>query len=169
MLSVQEFAQGWHRLLFAEEMPQVWSLMDAEFRRVVAQVALASARERGEPVDLLVDLLSAAEPQHPDVPGFFKVACRILQDACVVEPSLVGPGQTVRFEAPGFEVVRLYLLRDLAIDRHGERYLPDGESARALTLIVSVSDLGTWRVAGVGRVMAPGTPPTVFWEPGTNV
>lgn len=52
MLSVQEFAQDWHRLLFAQEMPQVWKQMEEVFRRVVAQVALASHRERGESVDL---------------------------------------------------------------------------------------------------------------------
>ena len=169
MVAVQEFAQAWHRLVFDQDIPEVWRLMDEDFRRVVAQTALGPAHERGEAVDLVVEDLSVAEPQRSEVDEFFGVACRMLQEACVAPPGLVGPGQTVRFEAPALEVVRLYLLRDLAIDPSGARYLPDGQSARALTLIASVHESGALRMAGVGRVMAPGWPPTVLWEPPAEV
>lgn len=82
MFAVQEFAQVWHRLLFDHEMPDVWGLMAEDFRRVVAQTALGPAFERGEAADTMVEDFSSATPQRPDIDEFFKVACRMLQEAC---------------------------------------------------------------------------------------
>lgn len=145
-------------------MPETWRLMTPEFRRVVAQVALGKARSLGGPVDVAVEALSEESPARGDLQEFFDAACIILQRACVVRPEAVGAGVTTRIEAPAFEVVRLYLLEDLPVDADGTHYLPPGESARALTLVITAG-AGTWSVAGIGRVMAPGWPPTVDWEP----
>lgn len=82
-----------------------------------------------------------------------------IQRACGVAPGGVAVGVTTGFEAPAYEVVRLYVLDDLAVDAGRERYLPAGGSVSALTLIASVEEPGIWRMAGVGRVMAPGMAP----------
>lgn len=169
MVTAQDFAQNWHRLLLQQNLRQAWALMTEDFRRVVAQVALEKARERGENVDAAVADLSEAAPPRADVHEFFSAAGTILQNSRVASPDLVGAGATTRVEAPAYEVVRLYALEDLFIDADGHRYLPPEESARALTLIATAQESGSWRMAGIGRVMAPGWPPTVLWEPPAEV
>lgn len=169
MVTAQEFAQTWHRALFEEDMTQTWQGMTMEFRRVVAQVALGKAEARGEDVHATVEALSEAVPARADVREFFGAACTILQRACVAHPDAVGAGVTTRVEAPAYEVVRLYVLDDLSTDADGHRYLPPGESARALTLIASAEPSTSWRMAGIGRVMTTGWPPTVLWEPPPEV
>lgn len=161
----QEFAQTWHRLLFDGEMEGAWRLMTQDFRRVVAQVALGTVREGGANVDAKVDELSNPEPALADFGEFLSAVRTILQNACGAAPEALGPGATTRVEAPAYEVVRLYALDDLSTDVHGRLYLPSGELARALTLIVASEGSGGWRMAGVGAVMAPGWPPTILWEP----
>lgn len=165
MTSAQGFAEAWHRLIFAQGMSEAWRLMTEDFRRVVAQTAMNSARERGEHVDATVEALSKASPKAEYVHDFYDAASKILQNACTVEPSMVKAGKTVRVEAPAYEVVRLYVLEDLAVDERGERYLPPETSARALTLIVTAEEYGSWRMAGIGAVLSPGWPPTVLWQP----
>jgi hypothetical protein len=169
MVSAQEFAQSWHGTLFEQDMNQTWRLMTEDFRRVVAQIALGKARERGENVDAVLDDLSSACPERGDLKEFFGAASAIMQKACVVPPDLVGAGITARVEAPAYEVVRLYVLEDLAVDEVGHRYLPSEASARALTLITCAEKFGSWRMAGIGAVMTPGWPPTVAWEPPATV
>lgn len=169
MMSPQAFAVNWHRLLFAGDMPATWRLMTEDFRRVIAQVALGKARAAGDDVDPVVEGLAVAAPTQPYVGDLFQAARQIMQRACVVAPDQVGAGVTTRFEAPAYEVVRLWVLEDLEVDAHGERYLPDGARAMGLTLIARVEEPGTWRMAGIGNVSSPGWPPTVLWEPAHEV
>ena len=171
MVTTHEFAQNWHRTLFDHDMSQAWQLLTEDFRRVVTYTAIGDETEQARPEDTeaIVEMLSEPSPQHPDTQKFFRIACRILQDACVVQPEMVAPGQTIRIEAPAYEVVRLYMLEDLASDTEGNPYLPPGQSARALTLITSTEEDGSMRIAGIGKVMAPGRPPTVYWEPPAQV
>ena len=150
-------------------MTQTWQGMTEDFRRVVAQVALGKVAERGGDVDVAVEALSRAAPARTDAREFFGAAYTILRRACVAHPDSVGAGAATRVEAPAYEVVRLYALEDLSTDAEGHRYLAPGESAKALTLIVSAFESTSWRMAGVGRVMAPGWPPTVLWEPPSEV
>lgn len=76
---------------------------------------------------------------------------------------------TSRVEAPAYEVVRLYVLDDLALDAVGRPYRPSAASARALTLITNMEESDSWRMAGVGGVMKPGWPPAMIWEPPSEV
>ncbi|OUM45668.1 hypothetical protein [Arthrobacter sedimenti] len=164
MMLPQVFALQWHRALFEQDMAQVWSSMTTDFRRVVAQVALGKdPRPHGE-LDPIVDELSAAVPAREDLQQFFSAACSILQNSCRVSPDSVGAGTSTRIEAPAFEVVRLYMLEDLAIDAEGNYFLQPGHAARALTLVLSAEEDESWRMAGIGGVLIPGWPPTLDWE-----
>lgn len=147
----------------------MWRLMTKDFRRVVAYAAVDEEQSRFEGRHAIVEMLAEPSPQRADTQVFFSVACRILQDACVVGPELVDAGTTTRIEAPAYEIVRLYMLEDLVTDAEGNPYLPSGESARALTLITNAEGTDSLRIAGVGRVMVPGPPPTVYWEPPAQV
>ncbi len=170
MMSVHDFAVNWHRLLFEGHMPETWRLMTDDFRRVVAQSALSQRHAAGQEVDWIVEELAVPEPTHDDVGEFWDAARAILQRSCGFPPDQVGAGQTARFEAPAYETVRLWVLEDLAVDLDtGELYLPDKASARAIGLIASFEEPGTWRIAGLEAVMVPGWPPTVLWEPPPQV
>lgn len=165
----QEFALAWHRLLFDQDIVRAWQLMTGDFRRVVAHVALGQEKARGVDIDETAEALSQAVPASDDMHEFLDAAHTILRNACVVSPDSVGAGATTCLEAPAYEVVRLYVLEDLFLDPLGTRHLAPGESARALTLITTSHGNGSWRMAGIGRIMAPAWPPTVFWEPPTEV
>jgi hypothetical protein len=161
----QMFALGWHRALFERDMAQVWSLMTPNFRRVVAQVALGRDQRSRAELDPIVDELSAAEPARENVQQFYRAACSVLQNSCGVPPDSVGARTSTRIKAPTFEVVRLYMLEDLAIDGEGNYFLQPGHAARALTLVLSPKENNFWRMAGIGGVLIPGWPPTLDWEP----
>ncbi len=150
-------------------MSEAWHLMTEDFRRVVAQTSLGKARQSGQSVDATVAALAVSSPKVENPRDFFSAASTILQNACGIPPNLVRAGETARVEAPAYEVVRLYMLEDLAVDEQGDRYLPPDASARALTLITTAEEYGSWRMAGIGAVMSPGWPPTVSWEPPPQV
>lgn len=168
MANAQELAVKWHRLVFDRDMVQAWGMMTDDFRRVIAYGLIDGDQLSAEEVDALVEALSEAHPSHVNSQAFFNLASDFLQKACAVGPESVGIGETVRFEAPAYEVVRLYVIEDLETDAAGGRYLPSGRQARALTLITSAEGPGP-QVAGVGWVMKPGRPPTVYWEPSAEV
>lgn len=169
MANAQELAVKWHRLVFDRDMVQAWGMMTDDFRRVIAYGLIDGGQLSAEEVDALVEALSEAHPSHVNSQAFFNVASDFLQKACAVGPESVGIGETVRFEAPAYEVVRLYVIEDLETDAAGRRYLPSGRQARALTLITSAEGPGPAQVAGVGWVMKPGRPPTVYWDPSAEV
>lgn len=169
MVMPQIFARDWHRSLFNQDLAQVWSLMTPDFRRVVAQAALGGNGRSADELDPIVDELAVAAPARSDLQQFYDVACSMLQVRCGISPDAVGAGMTTRVEAPSFEVVRLYVLEDLSIDMEGNHFLADGQTARALTLILSAEDDATWSMAGIGGVLAPGWSPTLVWEPSAEV
>lgn len=169
MTTPQKFTLDWHQSLFDQDMSQVWSLMTAEFRRVIAQVVLGANQRPVAELDAIVDELAVVAPTRSDLPQFYKAACTVLQNACVYPPGTIGAGSTTHIEAPAFEVVRLYVLEDLSVDDQGNHFLePDG-SARALTLIVASAEDASWLMAGIGGLREPGWPPTMVWEPPTEV
>lgn len=159
----------WHRLVFERDMVQAWGMMTDDFRRVMADGLIDGDQLRSEDKDALVEALSVPYPSHENSRAFFNVACDYLQKACEVGPESVGVGNSVRFEAPAYEVVRLYVIEDLETDTAGGHHLPPGKRARALTLITSAEGPGPVQVAGIGLVMKPGRPPTVYWEPPAEV
>lgn len=165
MVTAQEFAHNWHRMVFEQDMTEAWRLMTEDFRRVIVQVTLAPSKRTSERLNRIVEDLSEPSPTRTDIREFFTAAGTILRNACTVPPGAVGAGATTRVEAPTYEVVRLYVLEDLVVDDEGNHYLPHGESARALTLIVAAENDGSWHLAGIGSVMTPGWPPTLAWEP----
>lgn len=169
MLIPQKFTLDWHQSLFDEDMARTWSLMTEDFRRVIAQVVLGANQLPVAELDAIVEELAVAAPARSDLPQFYKAACTVLQNACVYAPGSLGAGSTTHIEAPAFEIVRLYVLADLSVDDEGIHFLePDG-SARALTLIVAAAEDASWRMAGIGGLREPGWPPTMVWEPPTEV
>lgn len=169
MTTPQQFTVDWHRSLFDEDMARVWSLMTTDFRRVIAQVVLSANHLPVAELDAIVEELAVPVPRRSDLPQFYTAACTVLQNACVYAPGSLGAGSTTHIEAPAFEVVRLYVLKDLSVNDEGHHFLEPEKSARALTLIISAEEGGSWRMAGIGGLREPGWPPTMVWEPPAEV
>lgn len=129
---------------------------------MVAQVALGKHHDAGQDVDGIVEVLAVPEPTYEVVEEFFEAARQIMQRSCGIPPDQVGAGRTTRFEAPAYEVVRLWVLEDLAVGPDGERYLPDQAWARGISLVVAHPAVGT-RTHGVTSMGRRGRVSGVEW------